>query len=85
MNIDGRVVSARHSMYPPLLRGQKYLLFTKRPGPTSSFVKPATGELTAFVGEKSLRRLSAPDGSPSGTEAESAHVRAVVAAAKCQR
>ncbi len=84
VNIDGRVVSASHSMYPPLLRGQTYLLFTKRPGLTASFVKPATGYLNALVGDKSLRRLSAEFGDQSTAEVQPDHARAVVAAAKCQ-
>ena len=83
MNINGRIVTARHNLFPPLLRGQKYVLFVKTIRQGSGMYKPVGGPLDALVGGKKYLGLGPRIAAQLTAGVEPDQVRQVVATTKC--
>lgn len=85
LNIGGRIVTATHNMYPPLHRGQTYVLFAKRIG-QGPLYKPTNTTIDILAGgDKTLRGLG-PEAEPQLRRGvESGSVKAEITSAHCGR
>ena len=90
MNIDGRIVTASHNVYPPLRPGHTYILFVSRIGQGAHLYRPATAPVTTLVNEKLVLQEKLFRGLGPQVEGqlkqgvELPDVRQVVATEKCK-
>jgi hypothetical protein len=83
MNVRGRIVTAKHNLYPALVRGQRYVLFLKRLDSGDQFMPTGTTIDTLVGGDKDLRALG-PRAEPElARGVESGSVRREIAGVSC--
>ena len=84
MTIAGHIITTSHNMYPPLMRGQHYVLFVQTTGQGSGLRKPIRGSVDMLAGEKLLRGFGPHVEAQLRAGLELARVKQVVMSTKCQ-